>query len=279
MTADFEELAHGYGLVEGPTVTANGHLVFSDVLGGGVYQLAPDGSVATVVPKRRGVGGIALHADGGVVVSGRDIVHVKDGETRTLLHVDGAAGWNDLCTDAAGRVYAGLLRFAVFDPNAEPVPGECWRIDAEGSGVAVTFGVVHPNGVALSPDERTLYHSDTRAGVVVVHDLDDDGKASNLRHFAADGEGRPDGLAVDQEGFVWVAMVGGGRVVRFAPDGHVERSIEVPAKVVTSVCFAGDDLLDLIVVSADNARDPDRAGSIFRTRVDVAGAPVRPARI
>ena len=118
MTADFEELAHGYGLVEGPTVTADGHLVFSDVLGGGVYQLAPDGSVATVVPKRRGVGGIALHADGGVVVSGRDIVHVKDGETRTLLHVDGAAGWNDLCTDAAGRAMS--RRFEAKVEGVEP---------------------------------------------------------------------------------------------------------------------------------------------------------------
>ena len=112
---EWELLAHGYGLVEAPTIDTDGSLLFSDVLGGGVYRLAADGAISTVVPKRRGVGGIAIHADGGIVCSGRDVVHVRDGETRTVLHVDGVAGWNDLCTDANGRVYAGALRFAVFD--------------------------------------------------------------------------------------------------------------------------------------------------------------------
>ena len=117
-----EMLASGYGLVEGPTVDGDGNLYFSDVLDGGVYRRDPDGEITTVVPKRRGVGGIALHADGGVVVSGRDIVHVREGENRTLFSIDGLPGWNDICTDAAGRVYAGSIRFAVFDPNATPEP-------------------------------------------------------------------------------------------------------------------------------------------------------------
>src|SRR5262245_14607313 len=110
----FEVLASGYGLVEGPNEDAAGAIVFSDVLGGGVHRVDPSGAVSTVVPKRRGVGGIALHADGGVVCSGRDIVHVRDGVTRTLFGIPGLPGWNDLCTDAAGRVYAGALRFPVF---------------------------------------------------------------------------------------------------------------------------------------------------------------------
>src|SRR5688572_11654660 len=71
---EFETLASGYGLVEGPTVDADGNLYFSDVIGGGVYRLDAAGGIDTVVPKRRGVGGIALHADGGVVASGRDLV-------------------------------------------------------------------------------------------------------------------------------------------------------------------------------------------------------------
>jgi gluconolactonase len=103
------------------------------------------------VPKRRGVGGIALHADGGVVVSGRDIVHVRDGVTRTLVQHPGLPGWNDLCTDAQGWVYAGALRFAVFDPNAEPVPGECFQIRAEGDASVLYGGVLHGNGIAFSP--------------------------------------------------------------------------------------------------------------------------------
>src|SRR5215471_18990285 len=89
-----ETLASGYGLVEGPTVDGDGNLYFSDVLGGGVYRRTPEGEITTVVPKRRGVGGIVLHADGGIVVSGRDIVHVREGENRRLLAVDSVLGWN-----------------------------------------------------------------------------------------------------------------------------------------------------------------------------------------
>jgi gluconolactonase len=275
---EFETLAWGYQLVEGPTAQADGGLIFSDVLGGGVYRLAPSGEVTTVVPKRRGVGGIALHADGGLVLGGRDIVHVKDGHTRLLFGSPELAGWNDLCTDSRGRVYAGALRYAVFDPEAEEIPAECFRIDAEGRATALYTGIRHANGIALSPDERTLYHSDTRASAVVVHDLDADGAASNRRAFPMQ-HGHPDGLACDEDGGIWVASAGGARVDRYRPDGSLERSVAVPAKVVTSVCFAGEDRRDLIVVSHDNSEHPERRGSIFRTRVDVAGAPVHPARI
>ena len=118
VTMQFDVIASGYGLVEGPTIAPDGGVYFSDVLGGGVYRAEPSGAIDTVVPKRRGVGGIAVHADGGVVCSGRDIVRVHDGETTTLFTADGILGWNDLCTDAQGRVYAGALRFAVFDRDA-----------------------------------------------------------------------------------------------------------------------------------------------------------------
>ncbi len=79
----WEVLAHGYGLAEAPTIDRDGTLLFSDVLGGGVYRWDATGNVATTVPKRRGVGGIAVHADGGFVCSGRDLLHVRDGERIT----------------------------------------------------------------------------------------------------------------------------------------------------------------------------------------------------
>ena len=77
--------SRGTGLLEGPRWSADGSVYFSDVIAGGVYRAAPDGSIETVVEKRRGVGGLVLHEDGGVVCSGRDLIHVRDGETRTLL--------------------------------------------------------------------------------------------------------------------------------------------------------------------------------------------------
>jgi gluconolactonase len=92
-------------------------------------------------------------------------------------------------------------------------------------------------------------------------------------------EGAPDGLAFDTAGCVWVAIAGGGRVERFTPAGRVDRRLAVPARMVTSVCFAGDDLRELIVVTADRTDEPSLRGSVLRTRVDVSGATVHPARI
>src|SRR5436190_21535835 len=191
---DWDVCAHGYGLAEAPTIDIDGSLVFSDVLGGGVYRIGEHDKVTTVVPKRRGVGGIAIHEDGGIVCSGRDLVHVREGqEPRTVLHVDGVAGWNDLCTDNAGRVYAGALRFAVFDPAAEVVSGELWQVSPDG-GRSVVFGdVVHANGVACSGDGRMIYLSDTRRQRIIVFD--------NVRGTRRDIDvstlGHPDGMALD----------------------------------------------------------------------------------
>src|SRR5258705_6046484 len=100
-----ETLASGYGLIEGPRADGAGNLYFSDVTNGGVFRRRPDGAIDTVVPKRRGVGGIALHADGGIVISGKNICHVKDGTTRILVVRPDAPGFNDLFTAAQGPVY------------------------------------------------------------------------------------------------------------------------------------------------------------------------------
>ncbi len=270
-------LAHGFGLVEGPTVGPAGELYVSDVTRGGVYRIDPDGRVDVVIPKRRGVGGIALHADGGLVVSGRDVQHVRDGVIRTLLTADdGYTGFNDLCADAEGRIYVGGVRFMVFDSDAVPVPGELLLLDAPGHAEPVADGIVHPNGVGLSADGRTLFHSDTRGGAVVILTLGPDGGVLQRRHVPMEGPGQPDGLAVDAEGFAWVAMVGGGCLRRISPTGDVVDRIDVLARWVTSLCFAGDQL---VVVSADNLDDSTLEGSVFTIPTSVGGAPVHPARI
>jgi sugar lactone lactonase YvrE len=273
----FDVLATGFGLIEGPTVAPEGGLYFSDVLGGGVYCLAASGAVTTVVPKRRGVGGIAAHADGGIVCSGRDLVHVKDGATRTLFAIDGLPGWNDLCTDARGRVYAGAVRFRVFDPGVTVVPGECWRVDEGGRATEIYAEVKHANGIAVSPDERWLAHSDTRGERVIVHALHADGGVGERRHIAV--HGHADGLAFDETGAFWVALAGAGRIDRFSIAGEKLGSLAVPARMVTSLCFAGADLRELIVVSADNSLEPSGKGAVLRTRAPVPGARVHPARV
>jgi sugar lactone lactonase YvrE len=267
---DWEVLAHGYGLAEAPTIDRDGSLVFSDVLGGGIYRLDVAGVVTTVVPKRRGVGGIAVHADGGLVCSGRDVVHVRDGETRTVLHVDGVAGWNDLCTDATGALYAGALRFAVFDPNAEEIPGELWRAPVNGDTEIVFGDVVHANGVVVAPDGDTIYMSDTRRRRVIAFDV----ASATRREFDLAAHGHPDGMAVDETGAVWVALVGGG-IARLTPEGEVDRTLDPPSAFTTSLCFSGRDLY----VTTGGHTDPALKGCVLRTTLDVAGAPVAPARV
>ncbi|MGH7837795.1 MAG: SMP-30/gluconolactonase/LRE family protein, partial [Candidatus Binataceae bacterium] len=92
-------------------------------------------------------------------------------------------------------------------------------------------------------------------------------------------EGAPDGMTVDAEGGVWVAVVmGPGEVVRFKPDGTLDRRVKVPAKSVTSVAFGGPDMRDLYAVTANNSNDRALKGSVFRARADVAGLPVPNAR-
>ena len=276
--ASVEALASGYGLVEGPCVDGAGGLYFSDVTGGGVYRLTPDGTVETVVPRRRGVGGIALHADGGIVISGRDICHVRDGTSRILFErPDGVGGFNDLATDAAGNVYFGSLRSDPFRLERERTPGECYRIEPGGAVRELYGGIGLSNGIGVSPDGKHLYHCDTAAGEIVAHELGPDGVAGR-RVFARCGEG-PDGMAVDEEGGVWVALYGGGRVQRFTPAGRADVAVPVAAKMVASVCFGGADRRDLYVVTADNTDDPARGGTIFRTRVDVPGLALPPARV
>jgi xylono-1,5-lactonase len=224
------------------------------------------------VPKRRGVGGIAIHRDGGIVVGGRNVCHVApDGTNRVLYQPD--TGLNDLFPDAAGRVVFGTLR---SDPFAEGQrrPGEAWLVTAVGEATELYGDVGLTNGIGLSPDGATLYHSDTAVNGVWAHDYDA-GRVANRRFLCQLDDLQPDGLAVDEQGVVWVADVSGSRSVRgFAPDGSEAARIAVPSRMVTSVCFGGPDRRDMYIVTADNTEDHARGGTVFHTRAEVPGVAV-----
>ncbi|MBI2767729.1 MAG: SMP-30/gluconolactonase/LRE family protein [Chloroflexi bacterium] len=270
--AGMELLASGYGLIEGPRMDPEGNLYFSDVHNGGVYRRRPSGEIETVIPKRRGVGGIAPHTAGGVVVSGRNVQHVREGVTRVLLEMEDVGGFNDLQPDAAGRIYVGTMRTDPFSGATERVAGECWRIDAEGKATQLYDDISLSNGIGFSPGGGTIYHVDTARRHVVAHDIIGD-QTTNRRVFVTLERGRPDGMAVDQEGGLWIAAYEGGCVAHYDRTGALVEYIDVPANGVTSLCFGGPDLRDLYVVTADNAVDASLKGSIFRTRASVPGLP------
>lgn len=276
-----ETLAFGYGLIEGPRVDHRDNLYFSDVPNGGVYRRDPSGEIAVAIPKRRGVGGIALHENGGLVVGGRNICHVVNGETRILFEID-APGFNDLMTDAEGRVICGTIRSDPFDESKPRTAGEAYRINLDGSIEELYQGVSLTNGIGFSPDGATIYHADTGNNHVIAHDIEHvDGadRFVNRRGLAPTEKFFPDGLAVDEQGTIWVADYPNGAVVAMSPDGELVDRIEVPSTMVTSVCFGGADRRDLYIVTANNTEDVTRQGTIFRTRVEVAGLAAPLARV
>ncbi|GIX47957.1 MAG: hypothetical protein KatS3mg131_2168 [Candidatus Tectimicrobiota bacterium] len=187
-------------------------------------------------------------------------------------------GFNDLTTDAAGRLYVGALAFRVFG-HEPPRPAHLYCLDLDGSVRPVADGILLSNGLGFSPEGTRLYHSDSRAGLVRVYDVHADGSLGPWRPFAAVREGVPDGLAVAEDGSVWVALAGGGCVVVFAPDGTERQRLPVPLPMVTSLCFGGDDLRDLYVVTGSRGGPHDACGTVYRTRVAVPGLPQAPARV
>jgi gluconolactonase len=257
---EFEELASGYSLLEAPVWDGADGVFFSDVLKGGVRRWSSDRGVEDVLPKRRGIGGMCLHADGGLVVSGRDVLHVRGDDQRTLLgELDGVAGFNDLTADGEGSVYVGALRFQPF-AGESPVPGQVWRVDGSGA-VPALEGIDWPNGIGFSPDGATMYACDYAHATVLTAD----GSV-----FARSPAGSADGLAVDEQGGIWVATGEGGAIARFEPDGLPERTVEVPAEFISSLCFGGDDMRDVYVTTM---------GALLHGRSDVPGLPVPPATV
>ncbi len=281
-----EMFTEGYGFIEGPVWVPGRGLMFSDVLFGGVFCLSPSGDVTTVFEHRKGIGGMALHARGGLVVSGRNISYkgFDGGETLTLLERDeeaGLVGFNDITTDAQGRIYAGGLGASpVFADGRKPAAGDLYLIDLDGSSRVVAKDIKLTNGLGFSPDGRTLYHSDSLRRAVCCYAVSADGSLGPKETFVTVDNGVPDGLVVSMDGAVWVALADGGKgVAVYSSDGSLREHIEIPHPMCTSVCFGGDDLRDLYIVSGSNGLDGEKRGGVFKMRTDVAGLPVAQAGV
>jgi gluconolactonase len=186
-------------------------------------------------------------------------------------------GLNDLTVDAQGSVFVGSLEFDALSTD-KPIPGNLFRVDPPGTATKLWEGIEVTNGMGFSPDARLLYHCDSTTKAVWAYDVTADRRVKDRRVFATLPEGWPDGMAVDVEGGVWVAVVRYGEVVRFKANGTLERRIKMPASMVTSLAFGGADMMDLYVVTADNTEDASRKGTIFRMRADVPGLAVPKAR-
>ena len=224
------------------------------------------------------VSGLALHSDGDLVFAGATGIHLRG---RTIV----ADFFNDILPDPRGRLYAGTLYWGA---NGLEKPGSLYLIEGEGKVRVVDEGIEIANGLGFSPDDRTLYFADSARRVIYAYDVEPaTGALSRRRVFVKipSEEGLPDGLTVDREGFVWCAQWYGGQVVRYDPDGRVERRIPMPVRQVSSVIFGGPDFTDLYITTAADPwpsplappgydpKAPNQGGSLYRLRVDVQGRP------
>ena len=281
-----DTLTEGYGLIEGPVWVPNKGLLFSDVLGGGVFCLDESGLVEEVILHRRGIGGMALHQNNGLIVSGRNIAFkdFEGGETLVLFdrnEDEGLVGFNDITTDKTGRIYAGGLGSSpVFEDGRSPQSENLYLIDLDGSVSIVAEDVRLTNGLGFSPDDKLLYHSDSLRRQVCVYEVKEDGKLGPKKVFAETETGVPDGLVVSEDGAVWVALAGGGSgVAVFESTGELRELIQIPHPMCTSVCFGGEDLKDLYIVSGSDGLEGDSRGGVFKVRTTVSGLPVPAAKV
>jgi len=235
------------------------------------------------IPMPESIGCFALRASGGFVVALRDGFWLASKEGSLTRKVGNAPydphhhRFNDGRCDARGRLFAGTMNEARDASSAALV-----RLDPDFTQTQVVSGMTISNGLAWSPDGRTMYHADTPTRTINAYDYDPaSALPTNPRVFArftADGD-RPDGAAVDSEGCYWSALYRSGKVVRLAPDGHMLAGFAVPAMCPTMCAFGGRDLRTLYVTSARQRRSADelaqlpQSGGIFAMPVDVPGLP------
>jgi sugar lactone lactonase YvrE len=267
-------LRRAHTLLEGPRMGVGGELVYSDVIAGGLFSCSPDGEVSELLERRRGIGGVMPHAAGGWVISGRTVIHLQsDGSKRELLAQDGACGYNDLFATPSGDLLAGELRYRPM-AGEEPRDGRILQLTPGAEVRTLTESVTWPNGIGMSPDGATVYISDYARALVLAVSLE----GGPARVLCSSPRGSADGLAVDSEGCVWVALGEGGGVARFESGGAVDEIVELPAQFVSSISFGGPDMRDVLITTADNPADPELGGTLLRARSAVAGAPVPAVR-
>jgi sugar lactone lactonase YvrE len=262
---------------EGPLWDARtGELLWVDILPGLLHRLDPRSGEDRVVEVGQPIGAVVPRARGGYALAVRDGFAVTDGESVELVAAVELERpelcLNDGACDSRGRFWAGS-----YHVDEVEGAGSVYRLDPDGRVTTVLTGVTISNGIGWSPDETVMYYVDTPTMLVEAFDYDaETGSIENRRPLVSleEGAGYPDGLVVDVEGCVWVALWEGWAVRRYSPEGELLEVVDVPAARVTKPAFGGDDLSDLYITSAAaDAADPEQphAGGVFRARPGVRG--------
>jgi sugar lactone lactonase YvrE len=277
----------GADLGEGPAWDSDTRrLIWVDIAKGLVHRFDPQTELDEVFEVGQPVGAAVPTTSGRLALAvsdGFSLLDIGTGQIERLVDIEAGVPetmMNDGKCDPFGRFWAGTK-----DVEGRRPLGSLYRLDEDHGLVRVLTGVTISNGLGWSPDRRTMYFIDSPTHTIDAFDLEpESGNMSTRRHLAELPKpwGLPDGMTVDEEGFLWVAFWTGSAVRRLSPDGRVTSVVEFPVSQVTSCAFGGEDLSDLYVTSARNSlsdaqlREQPLAGALFRLRPGVRGLPQHP---
>jgi sugar lactone lactonase YvrE len=263
-----------------------GELLWVDLLAGVLYRGRPGPSSVELLGRLKlgcPLGAVAPATDGGwVVAAGAGFAHLAEDGALTWIGQPAAGRpelrMNDGACDPAGRFWAGTMAY-----GETPGAGTLYRLDLACTITAVVPATTVSNGIGWSADAKTLWYIDSGERTVDAFDFDmPTGAVSSRRTVVAvaPGDGAPDGLTVDAEDHIWVAMWDGGEVRRYTPGGELVARVRVPVSRPTSCCFGGADLATLFISTAQPAAERQtgepEAGRLFRADTGVRGVAQSP---
>ena len=274
-------------LGEGPVWdAASRRLLWVDITRGLVHRFDPATSSDERFDVGRPVGAAAPTASGSFALAIEDGFALLDPTTGRVETVASVAAphtmMNDGKCDPRGRFWAGTK-----DAESDRPIGSLYRMGPDRAVVEILTGIAISNGLAWSPDERTMYYIDSPTYGIDAFDFDPaTGDVAKRRRLVdlPRGWGLPDGMTIDEEGCLWVAFWSGSAIRRLDPGGGVRTLVRLPVSQVTSCTFGGEDLGDLYVTSARIGLAPDQlatepqAGGLFRLRPGVRGLAAAPFR-
>lgn len=271
-------------LGENPTwCTRRARLYWIDIQAPALMSCGADGGDLTIWKMPEVIGCFALCRDDAFIVALRSGMYrftPLGNKYDLLLAADKSLPqhrYNEGKCDPRGRFWFGTMNDVVREPT-----GGLFHLDASLQCTQVEGAIAVPNGLAWSPDEKTMYFADTGTRLIHAYDFDaDTGQRGPARVFVdlRKGPGRPDGATVDADGCLWGAEVDSGRVVRYAPDGRELLAVQLPVTRVTCMAFGGADLRTLFITTArqkltdDELRQQPHAGALFAMQAPVAGVP------
>ncbi len=274
------------GIGEGPIwQTRDNSMIWVDISGHAIHRYDPASGQDSAWNVGELIGAVATRDAGGYVMALKDGFATFDPATGQVQAIGDlgdpspATRFNDGKCDSSGRFWAGTM---ALDWHNSPAAHALYRLDLDLRVTKVLDGVILSNGLGWSPDDTRMYYIDSPTRQVDVFDYDPpSGSIANRRTLIqiAPEDGIPDGLTVDAEGYLWVALYGGWAVRRYAPDGTLDRVVKMPVGNVTSVGFGGADLADLYVTCAvadlagETLAEQPHAGGLFRIRPAVGGLP------